>query len=617
MQYEMSRKKLRHYFGNVTYIDNEFDTCLVKEPVFTDETDDGGPPLPASVPVEEGADSQNEEISIDLSGSNLRTVLDTLNKEEFSNICLNPVVYSENSRDDQICQQIIAAPLTIIDWKLGSNKNGFDIIQQLFSMTNQLKVIVVYSASYMDAMRSLEAYPLLTTVPYDTSKYEWFKAYRCNNSSLLAVADKQHFNINTILDIVCELFIENYGIMPVALLDFMATCQQQSDQLFAALSLPLSDLYNLQMHFSDKTDPDIAVALTQFIQHKLLGTYTVDSQIIRDFFEYQKDQLKAFITSQNAADRLVHTISEMQASLPDEGKVFCDALLEVDFQVFKECTDKAILVDTDWPKALECYSAYFKAAKKKYAEKKVQSILSPYESFEYPVEEKDKLLQHRVALIHETEKSVTESFAVFKKHTLPVLIQLLISRDQMLEKGSELVENLKYEIYPNSSLDDLLRGGFSSSRSRMASFLFNKLHFGDILTKHTDGITEYLLCLTPPCDAMRPEKTNFNLIFIRGFEVPVDQLTKERKQNCHLSVLPVRDEDATKLRYVNWEFFKIVRFDLSIEADYQSLCTWERPFRMGESYTRQISNLFTAHFSRAGVDELFMKSASNIRGLFV
>ena len=48
MQYEMSRKKLRHYFGNVTYIDDKFDFCLVNEDYYDtdDEDDDGGPPLP-------------------------------------------------------------------------------------------------------------------------------------------------------------------------------------------------------------------------------------------------------------------------------------------------------------------------------------------------------------------------------------------------------------------------------------------------------------------------------------------------------------------------------------------------------------------------------------------
>ena len=269
----------------------------------------------------------------------------------------------------------------------------------------------------------------------------------------MVVADKQHFDINSLLDIISELFITHHGIMPIALLDFMDTCQQQSDKLFKALSLPLSDLYNLQMHFSDKSDSDIAVSLTQFIQHNLLGTCTVHPDIVHDFFEYQKEQLKTYISSPDAANRLSNTITKIQASLSDEGKLFCDALLEVDFQVFKECTDKAVLLGTDWQKVLERYSPYFKAAKKKYAEKKVQSILSPYESFEYPAREKEKLLEHRATLVRETEKSIEKSFADFKKHTLPVLIEILISTDQMLQKGADLVENLKYEAYQNPSLD--------------------------------------------------------------------------------------------------------------------------------------------------------------------
>ena len=37
---------------------------------------------------------------------------------------------------------------------------------------------------------------------------------------------------------------------------------------------------------------------------------------------------------------------------------------------------------------------------------------------------------------------------------------------------------------------------------------------------------------------------------------------------------------------------------------------------ISEQYSRQIGNLFTSYFSRAGVDELFMKSAQNLRALF-
>ena len=47
MQYEMSREKLRHYFGNVTYIDDKFDFCLVDDNPYDqqEEYDEEGPPI--------------------------------------------------------------------------------------------------------------------------------------------------------------------------------------------------------------------------------------------------------------------------------------------------------------------------------------------------------------------------------------------------------------------------------------------------------------------------------------------------------------------------------------------------------------------------------------------
>ena len=72
----------------------------------------------------------------------------------------------------------------------------------------------------------------------------------------------------------------------------------------------------------------------------------------------------------------------------------------------------------------------------------------------------------------------------------------------------------------------------------------------------------------------------------------------------------------TDLKYVAWRLFDIVKFDLGKKEDYESICSYSRPFMMSEQYSRQIGNLFTSYFSRAGVDELFMKSAQNLRALF-
>ena len=59
-----------------------------------------------------------------------------------------------------------------------------------------------------------------------------------------------------ILDIIPDVFINNCGLMPVALLDYMASAQHVSDELFGAFSHPFEDIYWLQMYFSELSEAD-------------------------------------------------------------------------------------------------------------------------------------------------------------------------------------------------------------------------------------------------------------------------------------------------------------------------------------------------------------------------
>ena len=154
-------------------------------------------------------------------------------------------------------------------------------------------------------------------------------------------------------------------------------------------------------------------------------------------------------------------------------------------------------------------------------------------------------------------------------------------------------------------------------KAEKETYLRNKFHYGDILIRNRKGsATEYLLCISPPCDVCRPGKVKLNICFINGLEVPEAELTVKRKENVHISVLPINNGCKTDLKYVAWRLFDIVKFDLGKKEDYESICSYSRPFMMSEQYSRQIGNLFTSYFSRAGVDELFMKSAQNLRALF-
>lgn len=205
----------------------------------------------------------------------------------------------------------------------------------------------------------------------------------------------------------------------------------------------------------------------------------------------------------------------------------------------------------------------------------------------------------------------------FFSEVFPVLVQILVSSPDILFAGAELVQNLKYHYYDDTDLNTILAAGKELKKAEKETYLRNKFHYGDILIRNRKGsATEYLLCISPPCDVCRPGKVKLNICFINGLEVPEAELTVKRKENVHISVLPINNGCKTDLKYVAWRLFDIVKFDLGKKEDYESICSYSRPFMMSEQYSRQIGNLFTSYFSRAGVDELFMKSAQNLRALF-
>ena len=92
----------------------------------------------------------------------------------------------------------------------------------------------------------------------------------------------------------------------------------------------------------------------------------------------------------------------------------------------------------------------------------------------------------------------------------------------------------------------------------------------------------------------------------------------KQKQNVHISVVPMTQEETgnDRMKFVRWKLYGIKSFDLKDETDYKDLCTYTRPFTMSEQYTRQIANAMIAHFSRAGVDELFMKAERSLQAVF-
>lgn len=620
MQYEMSRKRLRHYFGNVTYIDDKFDFCLVNDDYYEaqDEDDEGGPPLSKEADPQPSEPQKERELTDEeKSGINLIALTKRLNEDRYSDIRLHPIAYSQDSNPEKLYPRIISSPLTLIDWDLGGGKKAFPIIKQVFSQTQQLKVIVVYTASFQEAVanfnndQDLECFPCI-------KKAEMLQAHQCNNRSLLIIAGKQKYNILSLLDFISSLFVDECGIMPIALIDFMESAQRASDNLFGAFSEPFADLYYLQLHFSGLSANCMSEAITSFMQNKLHEECSVDVLLTDELFRFQIDRLKQYTDSANPKQKFDNCVRNMLPYFLGEERDFCSALLDVDFTCFLGCCKQAIEKSTTWEQAIQAFSPFFEAAKIKVASSKVINLIHPYIGVPLPFVIEDVAETHSTELHCKLLEDLKPAFSTFEEQVAPVLIQSVIAKDNILGSGIELIKNLKYKTYPTPSLKEVLADSCGKGRSKKAAALQNILHFGDVLIKHTEtGQRQYLLCITPPCDVFRPEKTKLRVTFIRGTEIPADQLTVRRKENSHMSALPIKDISGNEqIQYINWLFYDIKTFDLGETADFDDFCLWERPYMLAEPYARQISNQFISYFSRAGVDELFMKSAPSLRRLF-
>lgn len=623
MDYAVSKARLINYFSTVTYIDDKFDHCIIDEPIdYGNEEIEDTPPLPVTdfsgMPVDAGIPGIDTHIEEADSEFNLSTILTALNSDKYAGVRFTPVLFKDNIDKDILVRKIQESPLTLIDWNLGAREKAFDFINRLFETTKQLKVIVVYTGNYVEAIGAMKQDQYLKDCLEINANHGNFSCFRCNNQSLLAIADKKSYNLEKLLDIISDVFINNCGLMPVAVLDYMASAQRVSDELFGSFCHPFEDIYWLQMYFSELSEADITDSLAGFIQNKFYDYCGVDLQITEELFLYHKNRLRRVIQQgeKEASETIKICWEALNSHLSGFNKEFCEVVCSLEFKEFKECCENAIENSMTWNEFLKAFDPILNMARKQMAEKQCNDLLTPYSNIPIPEGLEHDIGEHRRKLQDYFYKQIATSYKEFKEQIFPIFIQSLISSTDILFAGVELVKNLKYRIYDNPNLHKLLGDGKAFSKTKKAAFLKNKIHFGDILVKENEQKLEYLLCITPPCDIFRPEKINLNVNFIRGEELEESSLNTRRKENVHVSILPVIENGEEKLKYVSWQLYGVVNFNMNQEDDYEKLCSYSRPLRMSEQYARQIANTFTAYFSRAGVDELFMKAAGNLRTIF-
>jgi hypothetical protein len=624
--YPICSDLLRNYFSRITYIDDKFDTSLIDEPL-SDNVDMGEVPVPDDVVVTkegeslesykiEGVSSGYENLCANLS----QVILQIGTKKELDGIQLSPILYEKNIDESFLITKMQKAPLSIIDWNLGGGTTAFPIVSNLFNQSKQLKVVVVYTNSFLEAENAFtkdKSFSLYKKIQYNKkSIFCWQR----ENKSLLIIASKQQYNLQKLLESIIELYIKCCGLMPSAFLSVVDKINEMSGSLFGSFSKPFEDVYFLQLYFSELNVGDMPDSLTKFILSKVQAGIQVDPGILSEMRQLAQYRLVEVDSDSKCCDAINKSLVAIRPCLTEIQKEICDVLTKTPYDKYKDCFAKVRNQKRydSWKNILAVFHPLINDSFKQVCNTHYEKIIQPYSDITISGDKKKLIEENKIKVIRKIKGNLLSEYDAFKKQIWPVCIQTLISGQDILNAGSELVSNLKYHFYSPDSLASLFPEGEIPSKEKRASLLKNQIHFGDILTKSTEDKDEYLLCITPPCDVFRPNKTELMVTFIKGKLIQSDKLDAQRKENLHVSVLPCKDKKGVKhLQYIEWRYFDLVKFDLKDDAACKKFFSYRRPYMLDAQYMRQIANKFTAYFSRAGVDEIFMKEEKSLIKMFI
>lgn len=129
-----------------------------------------------------------------------------------------------------------------------------------------------------------------------------------------------------------------------------------------------------------------------------------------------------------------------------------------------------------------------------------------------------------------------------------------------------------------------------------------KMKFGDILLNPVSN--KYYLCITPHCDCARPEKINYNYLFVEG-EISEDSNTYKKPETLFVSFIKIQNQykaiewskKANMIKFIgDYENGSIVGKNLESDA-----LTFSYVANQKENYTQRIANEASNQFNRVGV----------------
>lgn len=544
---------LRNHLSNVIYIENNFGLDLFQSKVELEHGDLENfedalsmRQSPSAVAIQTTVDETN----IDNKSDSLSNFFGAVQRNA-ADINILPYYYDASvfwTQTDSLKKKLSHFPLIIIDWQLEEKdveKTGIDVLQTIIQDNEVLHYYVIYSNEISSAMTSFSQ--KFTDVKIGEVKENGVIALE---NAIVMFANKRTRNLNEIIEALEKFTVENYGYLPQL---FLSVKQQIEDQT--------AILYNEFMGLD-------SMMLPQLIMDEAY-----------DYEGMQEEVISSIIINKLRSNLVIdkHDFSY--------GYLVLDKLLNTSFS--EESYDKAIRALKNSPRGITydiCKQRIQKIIEQKCLKgfdfnslKEASQIFftgDTHEPFENASDGK-KMSNRKVQIW---------SFILFLS---------ICCDEKYYSKYVKLLSLIKLTEYQESLCWTLSDCGEDIRAKALCQ--------GDVFINETND--SFLLCITPSCQLIRPDKINHTYTFLKGsFAKKAAEGKQKQVFSTHLI-----DSNKTKVLLVNWEFFSPIVIDFSKSEQFTDLNTYKRYYRLNMEYTHKIVELYSEYIKQIGVEELFGK----------
>lgn len=554
---------LRNHLSNVIYIENNFGLDLFKSEIniTKDDKDDfedaimmrQEPSLVANEITTSEENSQSNDIAIsDFFGASQR------HNSDFN---IMPYYYDSSifwTQTDSLKKKLSHFPLIIIDWQLEENDNpktGLDVFEEIIKDNQILHYYVIYSNEISKAITSFAE--KFTDIKIGEIKEDGIAVI---DNAIVMFANKRTRNIDNIISALEKFTIENYGYLPQLFL----SAKQQIESITAIL-------YNEFMGLDTMMLPQLIADESYSydgLEDELLKTFIMNK--LRDDLKITDDSSESYI--KNSIKRLLS--KQVSQTSFEKALKICNAKhkgsILMTFAEYKErCAQILRLnyMELDLLPALKLAAHLF-----------VKGSVSGAKP--------DDITQ-----LSNTDREKVDVF----------VLTLSISNDENFlvnyVKLYKLIKLTEYKGDKSFSLADC----FDADKC-------NTLCQGDVFI---DDENNYLICVSPSCQLMRPKKINHRYMFVRG-KIDSSALDNQ-KQYYEISLL---NKEMDKVVPVRLSFYDPVVIEMCDSDRADQYLKYVRAFSLHVEYIHKIVELFSEYIKQIGVEEMFGK-ASGLKDIFI